>query len=89
MLRRFTDHPSSLNETYFQHMAMAFGFGGRMLVGALACFVHGLLPWTCLTRGSDTIRALHHRMVSHRVVPQGGRPGEPASPTLAVAVAGD
>ena len=68
MLRRFTDHPSSLNETYLQHMGMAFGFGGRMLAGSLACFVHGLFPWLCLTRGSDTIRRLHHRMVTHRAV---------------------
>jgi hypothetical protein len=29
--------------------------------------VHGLFPWLCLTRGSDTIRGLHHRMVTHRV----------------------
>ena len=68
MLRRFTDHPSSVHETYFQHMGMAFGFGGRMLLGGLACLVHGLFPWLCTTRGSDTIRGLHHRMVSHRVV---------------------
>ena len=78
MFRRFTDHPASVNETYFQHMGMALGFGGRMLVGALACFVHAVFPWLCLTRGSDTIRTLHHRMVSHRVVPQSGRPVEPA-----------
>jgi hypothetical protein len=68
MLHRFTDHPSAVNETYFQHMGMAFGFGGRMLLGGLACLVHGLFPWLCTTRGSDTIRGLHHRMVSHRVV---------------------
>jgi Family of unknown function (DUF6356) len=70
MLRRFTAHPASLNETYFEHMGMAFGFGGRMLLGSLGCFVHGFLPWLCLTRGSDTIRHLHHRMVMHRVVNQ-------------------
>jgi Family of unknown function (DUF6356) len=68
MFRRFTDHPASVNETYFQHMGQAFGFGSHMLVGALACFVHGLFPWLCLKRGSDTIRTLHHRMVTHRVV---------------------
>lgn len=68
MIRRFTDHPASVNETYLQHMGMAFGFSGRMLLGGLACFVHGVFPWLCLTRGSDTIRALHHRMVTHRVV---------------------
>ncbi len=68
MFHRFTDHPAAVNETYFQHMGTAFGFGGRMLLGAFACFVHGVFPWLCLTRGSDTIRALHHRMVTHRVV---------------------
>ena len=45
MFRRFTDHPATVNETYFQHMGTAFGFGGSMLVGASAvscmvCF-HG------------------------------------------------
>ena len=68
MLRRFTHHPAAVDETYLQHMGSAFGFGGSMLIGAFACFVHGLFPWLCLTRGSDTIRALHHRMVTHRVV---------------------
>lgn len=67
MIRRFTNHPATVNETYFQHMGTAFGFGSRMLVGALACFVHGFFPWLCLTRGSDTVRGLHHRMVTHRV----------------------
>jgi hypothetical protein len=81
MLRRFTDHPSAVNETYFQHMAMAFGFGARMLLGGLACLVHGLFPWLCTTRGSDTIRGLHHRMVSHRVM----RPAPPASPSTVAA----
>lgn len=66
MLRRFTEHPASVNETYFQHMGMAFGFGTKMLIGSLGCFVHGIFPWLCLTRGSDTIRTLHHRMVTHR-----------------------
>lgn len=75
MFRRFTDHPAAVNETYLQHMGSAFGFGGSMLVGAFACFVHGLFPWLCLTRGSDTIRSLHQRMVTHRVAqpPAAGR----------------
>ena len=54
---------------------------------ALACFLHGLFPFLCLTRGSDTIRALHHRMVSHRVVQHSGRPVAPSP--LKVVVAGD
>jgi hypothetical protein len=47
-----------------------------MLAGSLACFVHGLFPWMFTTRGSDTIRKLHHRMVNHRVVqPADASPG--------------
>jgi hypothetical protein len=68
MLRRFTEHPATVNETYLQHLATAFGFGARMVVGGIACMVHGILPWLFLTRGSDTIRLLHQRMVTHRVV---------------------
>jgi hypothetical protein len=83
MLRRFTDHPSSVNESYFQHMGMAFGFGGRMLLGGLACLMHGLFPWLCTTRGSDTIRGLHHRMVTHRVV------GAASAPSSSAVAAGD
>ena len=64
-------------------MGVALSFGGRMLLGSLACFVHGFFPWLCLTRGSDTVRTLHHRMVTHRVA----QPTE-TGPTTAVA-AGD
>ena len=60
-------------------MAMAFGCGGRMLLGSIACFVHGFFPWLCLTRGSDTIRALHHRMVTHRTAPPVSRAGTTAA----------
>jgi hypothetical protein len=83
MLRRFTDHPATVNETYLQHMGSAFGFGSSMLVGAFACFVHGLFPWLCLTRGSDTIRVLHRRMVTHRVTQS------PAAERAPVVAAGD
>ena len=82
MLRRFTDHPASVDETYFQHLGAAFGFGASMMAGALACFVHGLFPWLCLSRGSDTVRTLHCRMVTHRVA--GASPGRPT-----VVAAGD
>jgi hypothetical protein len=77
MLRRFTDHPASVNETYFQHMAMAFGFGGRMLLGGMACLVHGVFPWLCLTRGQrDDPRAAS----PHGQPPRGAVGGSPRVP---------
>ena len=63
----FTDHPHSVNEDYFEHMRTASGFGFAMLRGGLACLVHALLPFLCMRTGSETIRALHERMVTHRV----------------------
>ena len=63
----FTDHPHSVNEDYFEHMRTALGFAFAMLRGGFACLVHGFLPFLCLRTGSDTIRELHERMVTHRV----------------------
>ncbi len=63
----FHDHPASVGETYRQHMATAFGFGGRMLLGGLACLVHGVLPFAFTRTGSRTIAALHEQMVANRV----------------------
>ena len=45
---------------------MASGFGMRMILGGLACLVHGLLPFLFVRTGSATITALHARMVTHR-----------------------
>ena len=68
LLDAFTDHPASVNETYFQHMGVAFSFGGRMLVAGLACLMHGLFPFVFTRTGSKTITELHGRMVTHRTV---------------------
>ncbi len=62
----FSEHPASVGETYAQHMGSAFGFGARMLVGGLACLVHGLMPFLFTSTGSRTIALLHDRMIAHR-----------------------
>ena len=66
LYRAFTDHPESVGESYFEHMAMAFGFGAKMIVSGLACLMHGLFPFLFLKTGSNTVTALHTSMVSHR-----------------------
>ncbi len=66
MLAPFTRHPESVGETYVEHMGAAAGFGTRMLMGALACYVHALLPFLFERTASATIGALHDRMVVSR-----------------------
>jgi hypothetical protein len=74
----FTDHPESVGESYVEHLGMASSFGFAMLKGGLACLVHGIFPFLCTTTGSRTVRALHERMVTHRV--RGQAPAGAAQP---------
>lgn len=67
MLRKiFQDHPESVGETYTEHFHSAFGFGTAMIAGGVKCIIHGLLPIVFTTSGSDVVRRLHVRMVTHR-----------------------
>ena len=61
-----TDHPAQVGESYLQHLGVASGFGARMIVGGVACLIHGILPFLCTTSGSRTISSLHERMVVSR-----------------------
>lgn len=66
MRQLFTEHPASVGETYLQHLCAASGFGLRMVLGGVACFLHALLPFAFRRTGSDCIIDLHYRMVTHR-----------------------
>jgi hypothetical protein len=66
MIKLFTEHPDSVGETYAQHLAFATRFGGHMILGGAACFVHGLLPFLFTSTGSRTVLALHARMMRSR-----------------------
>ncbi len=70
--RLFNEHPASVGETYWQHLLRAAWFGGKMLLGAGACFVHAVLPFLFVKTGSRTITRLYAAMVTNRrVAPEG------------------
>ena len=58
----FTNHPGSVDETYFQHMRFAFGFAFWLAVAAGAALVHAFLPAFCETTASRILRRLHARI---------------------------
>ena len=78
MLDAFTRHPRSVNETYREHMAMAWSFAIPMLLGGLACLVHGIFPFLFETTGSRCVKRLHERLdrrgrhAQAQSAPQGG-----------------
>jgi hypothetical protein len=66
MLRAFTDHPATVGENYLEHLGSASGFARTMLVGAVACLLHGIFPFAFQKAGSRRIVELHQRMVANR-----------------------
>jgi hypothetical protein len=64
--RLFTEHPASVNETYWQHFANAMSFGLRMIGGGIVCIVHALVPGVFCKTASGTIGELHDKMIVHR-----------------------
>lgn len=61
-----TKHPHEVGESYGEHFVVASSFGAAMILGGLACLVHGLLPFLFTSTGSSTIKRLHERMVVSR-----------------------
>jgi hypothetical protein len=57
-----------VGETYWGHLLRAAWFGGKMLLGAGACFVHAVFPFLLVKTGSQTITQLHAAMVTNRRV---------------------
>lgn len=62
--RLFNEHPASVGETYTEHMARAWCFGGRMMLAGLACMVHSLLPFIFVRTGSEAVEELNARMLA-------------------------
>ena len=45
MSNPFTAHPTSVNETYWEHLAFALRFGIKMTVGGVAAMLHAVFPF--------------------------------------------
>ncbi|MFC4624795.1 DUF6356 family protein [Daeguia caeni] len=59
--RLFTEHPASVNETYFQHMAFAGWFSLKLFSAAFAALVHAFLPFLFEKTASTIVRQLYER----------------------------
>ena len=57
-----TEHLRDVGETYPQHLVKAVKFGTAMLAAGLACLVHALFPFLCVTTGSNCVRRLHRQL---------------------------
>ncbi len=60
----FRDHPASVGETYFGHMAFALRFSGMLLAAGGAAFVHAIIPPLFETTASRILCRLHAEISS-------------------------
>jgi len=65
-MRAFTEHPTSVGESYGEHLGRALCFGSRMIFAGIACMVHGVLPFLFVRTGSRAISELNERLVVNR-----------------------
>ena len=66
MYNPFTEHPKSVDETYFEHMCCAFKFHCTLLKLSLCALVHAIFPFLCETTASDGIKDLNNCMQNRR-----------------------
>ena len=61
LAKLFTDHPASVHETYFGHMAFAAWFASRLFMAGGAALIHAVLPFMFETTASRIVRELYER----------------------------
>ena len=62
----FTQHPSSIDETYVEHMGNALKFSFTFLQLAVIAYIHAFLPFMFTNTGSDKVRELNELMLKRR-----------------------
>lgn len=59
--RIFLNHPATVGEGFFQHMAFALKFAGLLFAAAFAALVHALIPCLFEKTASRIIAQLYAR----------------------------
>ena len=71
LARLFRDHPASVDETYFGHMAFAAWFASRLFIAGGAALVHAVLPFMFETTASRIVRELYERTSNRKAIHAG------------------
>lgn len=57
----FLDHPSSVDESYFGHMAFALRFCAMLTLAAGAALIHAIFPFLCERTASTIVKNLYEK----------------------------
>ena len=59
MIKDSKEHLNEINETYLQHMAVAFKIAINMFLTSIICLIHGLIPGLFKKTASSQITKMH------------------------------
>ncbi|MGH1577124.1 DUF6356 family protein [Planktotalea sp.] len=59
--RLFMDHPRSVDESYFEHLAFAMKFSALLALAAGAALIHAIVPALCEKTASGIVADLYAR----------------------------
>ncbi len=57
----FTDHPASVDETYFEHLIFASKFAATLMFAASAALIHAIVPCLCEKTASKAVARLYSK----------------------------
>ena len=77
MYNLFTDHPSKVDETYFEHMKCAFKFFYTLLGLSFAALIHAVFPFLFEFTASDGIKKLNDCMQDRKSEVEGNKSSFP------------
>lgn len=60
----FSDHPTSVNETYFEHMRFAATFAFWLMAAAFCAAVHAIIPALFEKTAGNIIRRLNDKITN-------------------------
>jgi len=66
MVQRFTKHPSSIGETYLQHLGKALAYSLKFLSLSICCLTHGVFPFMFEHTASNEIERLNKKLQARR-----------------------
>jgi len=64
---KFTDHPASVGQTYFEHFKFAINVSKSLLKAFSACLIHAVYPPLHRNTASATIAELHNRIAQRKL----------------------
>ena len=63
MIKKSKNHLKLANESYLEHLKIAFGVGTKMITGGFKALIHGMIPGFFDKSASDIIKKLHEIVV--------------------------